>query len=71
VATDLPDRHQETIRSGNGFLTDYNMSVVFGTHILAPPNRFVDHDATVALFGGPGTRQRMVDRGDFVVQKGC
>ena len=48
---------------------DRDMSIVFGADVLAPPDRLFGRDAAVVLDDGPGTRQRMVERGDFVMQE--
>src|SRR6516164_2911052 len=44
------------------------MYVVFGTHRLVPPDRLIGLGAVVVLDNRPGTRQCVVDGGDFVVQ---
>ena len=64
------DRHQEAVGAQEIVLfPDDNMNVVFGTNILAPPDRLVCRDTTVVLHDRPRTRQRIVDGCDFVVQE--
>src|SRR5258708_21915547 len=66
----LLNRHQEAVGAQEiVLLPDDDVNVVFGTNILTPPDWLVPDNATVVLHDRPWTRQRIVDRGDFIVQK--
>src|SRR5258708_34758586 len=66
----LLNRHQEAVGAQEiVLLPDDDVNVVFGTNILTPPDWLVRDNATVVLHDRPWTRQRIVDRGDFIVQK--
>src|SRR5262249_10959336 len=45
------------------------MDVAFGADVLVPPDLLPRLGAPIILGDGPGTRQRMVDGGDLVVEK--
>src|SRR5215467_3396544 len=50
------------------FIPDGDMHVVFGANLFLPPDRLLGLRATVVLDDDPGARERVVDRGNLVVQ---
>src|SRR5262249_27077378 len=66
----LLDRHQEAIGAQEVvFLADDNVNIIFSTDVLSPPDWLVRRYAAVILDDRPGARQRIVDRGDFIMEK--
>jgi hypothetical protein len=65
----LLGRHEKTVPAQKiDFIANCDMHVVFSAHALAPPQRLPGRPTAVILDDRPRMGQRMVDRGDFVVQ---
>jgi hypothetical protein len=66
----LPGGHQETVGAQEIVLVaDDDVGIVFSADVFAPPDWLLGRDPTIGLHHGPGARERVVDRGDVVVEE--